>query len=72
MKHIIVRGQRRKNSGREERRMTIDELKKEIDYHGCTNCKYQIEPLRACEWLEHGGDGVVHILCPKWEKRKEE
>lgn len=20
-----------------------------------------------CEWAERGGDGLVHIICPKWE-----
>lgn len=44
---------------------------KELGYNGCKNCKHQIEPLRGCEWLEHGGDGVVHLICPKWEKRGE-
>lgn len=36
---------------------------------GCWNCEHQIEPLRACEWLENGGDGVVHLTCPKWMQR---
>lgn len=39
---------------------------------GCWNCEHQIEPLRACEWLEKGGDGVVHMTCPRWTERKEE
>ena len=43
--------------------------KKRLGYNGCRNCKYQIEPLRTCEWNERGGDGVVHLICPRWEKR---
>lgn len=39
------------------------------EYKGCRNCEHQIEPLRACEWLEKGGDGVFHLICPRWEKR---
>lgn len=51
--------------------MTTEELAKEIDYKGCRNCEHQIEPLRMCEWAERGGDGIVHIICPMWEKRNE-
>ena len=47
-------------------------LDKELGYKGCWNCKHQIEPLRGCEWLEHGGDGVVHLICPMWERREDE
>lgn len=43
---------------------------KELDYKGCRNCKHQIEPLRGCEWIEKGGDGRLHLICPKWEKKK--
>ena len=42
---------------------------KELGYKGCRNCKFQIDVLRACEWLEKGGDGVVHLICPRWEKK---
>jgi len=42
---------------------------KEMGYKGCRNCVYQIEPFRTCEWLEHGGDGVLHLICPRWERR---
>lgn len=49
----------------------MDVLTLTVDYHGCKNCKNQIEPLRACEWLERGGDGVVHIVCPRWERKEE-
>ena len=42
---------------------------KELGYKGCKNCKYKIEPLRTCEWLEHGGDGALHLICPKWERK---
>lgn len=41
-------------------------------YNGCRNCKYQIEPLRSCEWMEQGGDGVDYLICPRWAERKEE
>ena len=44
---------------------------KTLGYKGCSNCKYQIDVLRTCEWLEKGGDGVFHLICPKWEKRAE-
>lgn len=50
--------------------MTIDELKRMVGYQGCRNCAHQIDVLRACEWLESGGDGVVHLMCPRWDKRK--
>lgn len=43
---------------------------KELGYKGCQNCKHQIEPLRACEWLERGGDGQFHLICPKWERKE--
>lgn len=51
---------------------TVEKLKKELDYKGCRNCQNQIEPLRTCKWMEHGGDGVIHLICPRWEKRKED
>lgn len=43
---------------------------KKLGYNGCRNCKHQIDILRTCEWLESGGDGVLHLICPKWEKRE--
>ena len=43
---------------------------KKMGYKGCRNCKHQIEPLRGCEWLEKGGDGHLHLVCPLWEKRE--
>ena len=46
-----------------------EKIKKELGYNGCRNCKYQIEPLRACEWLEHAGAGEMHLICPRWEKK---
>ena len=49
----------------------VDKRKKELGYKGCRNCKKQIDVLRACEWLEQGGDGVLHLICPRWEKRGE-
>lgn len=42
---------------------------KELGYKGCRNCVHQIEPMRACEWSERGGDGVLHLICPRWERR---
>ena len=42
-----------------------------MDYKGCKNCKNQISPLRMCEWAEQGGDGQVHFICPKWNKKVE-
>ena len=38
-------------------------------YEGCRNCKYQIEPLRACEWLEKVKHQTVYLVCPRWERR---
>ena len=48
----------------------VKKLEKELDYKGCRNCKYQIEPLRGCEWIERGGDGRLHFICPRWEKKR--
>ena len=45
---------------------------KELGYDGCRNCKHQIESLRTCEWMERGGDGSLHLICPKWEKKIDE
>ena len=39
-------------------------------YKGCRNCKYQIEPLRACEWHEKTQHTVFHLVCPRWEMRE--
>lgn len=50
----------------------LEKLKKEIKYKGCRNCKHQIDYLRSCEWLERGGDGRVHLICPKWEEKDED
>lgn len=43
---------------------------KKLGYKGCRNCKHQIDVLRTCEWLESGSDGIVHLICPKWDKRE--
>ena len=40
-----------------------------VDYKGCKNCVNQIEPLRMCKWAEQGGDGCLHLICPRWERR---
>ena len=45
---------------------------KEIGYKGCQNCKHQIEPFRACEWLEQGKHQTVYLVCPRWEMRENE
>ena len=42
---------------------------KQLGYKGCKNCKHQISPLRMCEWEEQGGDGQIHLICPKWDKK---
>jgi hypothetical protein len=55
--------------------ITYNEVQKQIkqlDYKGCKNCQYQIEPLRMCEWAEQGGDGHIHFICPMWDKKEEE
>ena len=51
---------------------TAQKLKKELGYKGCRNCQNQIEPLRTCKWMEHGGDGCIHLICPRWEKRSKD
>jgi len=48
----------------------VQEMIKETGYNGCKNCQYQIAPLRMCEWAEQGGDGRIHLICPKWDKRE--
>lgn len=48
--------------------MCGDPEAEEMQYDGCRNCKYQIAPLRRCEWAENGGDGKIHLICPMWEK----
>ena len=47
----------------------IKKLEKKLGYKGCRNCIHQISPLRMCEWGERGGDGQLHFICPKWEKK---
>lgn len=49
---------------------TLEQLKRKIGYKGCRNCAHQIDVLRTCEWMEHGGDGSLHLLCPRWDKRE--
>ena len=62
----------------EDERSMVSELSnwlkkriKEMGYNGCRNCKHQIELLRGCEWLERGGSGAIHIICPRWERRED-
>lgn len=50
----------------------LQKLINKIGYKGCKNCKYQISPLRSCEWSEQGGDGRIHFICPKWDKVESE
>lgn len=55
------------------RRMSwYEKQAKKMGYKGCRNCVYQIEPLSGCEWLESGSDGVIHFICPRWERRTNE
>jgi len=53
-------------------RVTDKEIKKLIEqlgYKGCENCQHQLTPLRSCWWTEQGGDGHIHFICPKWDKK---
>lgn len=45
---------------------------KTLQYNGCKNCQHQIAPLRSCKWAEQGGDGRIHYICPKWDKKEED
>lgn len=47
----------------------VEKLIKQLGYKGCKNCLHQIEPLRSCDWAERGGDGCIHFICPRWEKK---
>lgn len=49
---------------------TLKELKRKIGYKGCQNCAHQIDVLRTCVWMERGGDGILHLICPRWVKRE--
>ena len=49
----------------------VKKVEKELGYKGCRNCRHQINPLRRCEWAEHGGDGRIHLICPMWDKEAE-
>ena len=51
---------------------SVKKIKKETGYNGCRNCVNQIEPLRTCEWMERGGDGQLHLICPRWERRTDD
>lgn len=50
----------------------LDKLIKNMVYNGCNNCQHQIAPLRSCKWAEQGGDGRIHYMCPKWDKKEED
>ena len=47
----------------------VKKLEKKTGYKGCTNCEYQIEPLRRCEWAEKKTEKSLHLFCPKWKKK---
>lgn len=49
----------------------LKNLEKKMDYKGCRNCKHQIEPLRMCEWAENKEHHEIHLICPKWEHKRE-
>ena len=49
----------------------VQKLIKQLGYKGCKNCQHQIAPLRMCKWAEQGGDGHIHFICPKWDKKVE-
>jgi hypothetical protein len=44
---------------------------KKLGYKGCKNCQHQTVPLRMCKWGEQGGDGHLHFICPRWNKKIE-
>ena len=50
----------------------VQKQAKQLGYKGCKNCQHQIEPLRMCRWAEQGGDGLIHLICPKWDKVESE
>lgn len=47
----------------------IDKALDKKGYQGCKNCKYQPEPMRMCDWMEK--QTMVHIICPRWELKKQ-
>lgn len=49
-----------------------EKVVRNLGYKGCRNCKHRIDVLRTCAWKEHGGDGLLHLICPKFEKRTQE
>lgn len=55
-----------------ERIPAVETIIRSKYYKGCRNCTHQIDVLRTCEWLEHGGDGQLHFRCPRWERRNNE
>lgn len=50
----------------------VQKLSKQLGYQGCKNCQHQIAPLRMCDWAEQGGDGRIHLICPRWDKKDTE
>lgn len=49
----------------------LEKEMKRRGYKGCRNCKNQIDVLRTCKWMESGGDRMVHLICPRWEKKED-
>lgn len=41
-----------------------------MGYKECRDCVYPLAPLRGCERLERGGDGVLRMICPRWIKKE--
>ena len=50
----------------------ITKVKKRKGYKGCRNCQHQISPMRMCKWAEQKTEVALHIMCPKWERRKDD
>ena len=49
----------------------LDLLKKKLDYNGCNNCAFQIEPMRMCGWGEKlKNNATVYLMCPRWEHKE--
>ena len=50
----------------------LNKLIKQIGYKGCRNCRHQTALSRMCGWGEQGGDGHIHFICPRWNKKESE
>ena len=49
----------------------LEKRMNKMGYKGCRNCKHRIASLRTCKWMDQGGDGRLHLICPRWEKKDE-